>query len=49
MLVTERPGRLRLIRNGVLDPTPIAGVHDTALLRALGEAPGDHRDSIERP
>ena len=26
MLVTERQGRLRLIRNGVLDPTPIAGV-----------------------
>jgi len=26
MLVPERPGRLRLIRNGVLDPTPIAGV-----------------------
>jgi glucose/arabinose dehydrogenase len=26
MLVTERPGRLRIIRNGVLDPTPIAGV-----------------------
>ena len=26
MLVTERPGRLRLIRNDVLDPTPIAGV-----------------------
>jgi glucose/arabinose dehydrogenase len=25
-LVTERPGRLRVIRNGVLDPTPIAGV-----------------------
>lgn len=25
MLVTERPGRLRLIRNGVLDPKPIAG------------------------
>lgn len=25
-LVTERPGRLRLLRNGVLDPTPIAGV-----------------------
>ena len=23
MLVTERPGRLRVIRNGVLDPTPI--------------------------
>ena len=26
MLVTERPGRLRIIRNGVLDPTPIAGL-----------------------
>jgi glucose/arabinose dehydrogenase len=26
MLVTERPGRLRLVRNGVVDPKPIAGV-----------------------
>jgi glucose/arabinose dehydrogenase len=26
MLVTERPGRLRVIRNGVLDPTPITGL-----------------------
>src|SRR5262245_20140037 len=26
MLVTERPGRIRVIRNGVLDSTPIAGV-----------------------
>lgn len=26
MLVTERPGRLRLIRSGVLDPQPIPGV-----------------------
>lgn len=26
ILVTERPGRLRIIRNGVLDPVPIAGV-----------------------
>jgi aldose sugar dehydrogenase len=26
MLVTERPGRLRVIRNGVLHPTPISGV-----------------------
>jgi len=25
LLVTERPGRLRIIRNGVLDPQPIAG------------------------
>lgn len=26
MLVTERPGRLRVIRNGTLDPNPVAGV-----------------------
>jgi len=26
ILVTERAGRLRMIRNGVLDPTPVAGV-----------------------
>jgi glucose/arabinose dehydrogenase len=26
MLVTERPGRLRVVRNGVLEPEPIAGV-----------------------
>ncbi len=26
ILVTERPGRLRLVRDGVLDPNPIAGV-----------------------
>lgn len=26
MLVTERPGRLRVIRNGALDPTPVSGV-----------------------
>ncbi len=26
MLVTERPGRLRIIRNGVLDPKPLTGV-----------------------
>jgi aldose sugar dehydrogenase len=25
-LITERPGRLRIVRNGKLDPTPIAGV-----------------------
>jgi aldose sugar dehydrogenase len=28
MLVTERPGRLRIVRNGVLDPTPVAGLPD---------------------
>jgi aldose sugar dehydrogenase len=26
ILVTERPGRLRIVRNGALDPTPIGGV-----------------------
>jgi glucose/arabinose dehydrogenase len=26
LLVTERPGRLRIIRDGVLDPNPVAGV-----------------------
>jgi aldose sugar dehydrogenase len=26
MLITERPGRLRLLTNGVLDPAPISGV-----------------------
>ena len=26
ILITERPGRLRIVRNGVLDPHPIAGV-----------------------
>jgi glucose/arabinose dehydrogenase len=33
MLVTERVGRLRIIRNGVLDPQPIAGVPQ---VRAMG-------------
>jgi glucose/arabinose dehydrogenase len=33
MLVTERPGRLRIIRNGVLDPAPVAGVPE---VRATG-------------
>jgi glucose/arabinose dehydrogenase len=26
LLVTERPGRLRIVRSGVLDPTPISGL-----------------------
>lgn len=26
MLITERPGRLRIVRDGKLDPTPIAGL-----------------------
>jgi len=35
MLVTERAGRLRIIRNGVLDPQPISGV-PTVRTTALG-------------
>lgn len=26
MLITERPGRLRIVRNGVLDPNSITGI-----------------------
>jgi glucose/arabinose dehydrogenase len=26
ILITERPGRLRIVRNGVLDPKPVAGL-----------------------
>jgi glucose/arabinose dehydrogenase len=33
MLVTERPGRLRIIRNGTLDPQPVAGVPE---VKAMG-------------
>src|SRR5580658_10638872 len=35
ILITERPGRLRIVRNGVLDPNPIAGVPQ---IRAQGLA-----------
>jgi len=34
MLVTERPGRLRLVRNGVLQPEPVAGI---PAVRYLGQ------------
>jgi glucose/arabinose dehydrogenase len=36
MLVTERPGRLRVIRNGTLDPRPIAGVPPVHAVGLLG-------------
>jgi glucose/arabinose dehydrogenase len=26
MLITERAGRLRIVRKGVLDPEPVAGI-----------------------
>jgi len=35
ILVTERPGRLRIVRNGVLDPTPVAGLPQI-VARGLG-------------
>ncbi len=36
ILVTELPGRLRTVRNGVLDPTPIAGTRAGASSGARG-------------
>jgi glucose/arabinose dehydrogenase len=42
MLVTERPGRLRLVSHGTLDPQPIGGVprvHAAGLLGLLDIAP----------
>ena len=35
MLVTERPGRLRIVRDGVLDPKPISGLPEVRA-KALG-------------
>ncbi|MBD1909935.1 MULTISPECIES: PQQ-dependent sugar dehydrogenase [unclassified Leptolyngbya] len=36
MLVTERPGRLRVIRNGVLEPTPVPGVPEVLAVKQGG-------------
>ncbi len=36
MLVTERGGRLRMIRDGVLDPKPLAGVPKVNAVRNAG-------------
>jgi glucose/arabinose dehydrogenase len=36
MLVTERPGRVRLVHDGVLDPTPVAGVPKVHAVRLSG-------------
>ena len=36
MLVTERGGRLRIIRNGVLDPQPVAGAPEVRAVRLGG-------------
>ncbi|MGB3135752.1 MAG: PQQ-dependent sugar dehydrogenase [Nodosilinea sp.] len=36
ILITERPGRLRRVSNGVLEPTPIAGLPDVLALSQGG-------------
>jgi glucose/arabinose dehydrogenase len=36
LLITERPGRLRLLKNGVLDPAPISGVPTVKAQRLSG-------------
>ncbi|NIN34935.1 MAG: PQQ-dependent sugar dehydrogenase, partial [Gammaproteobacteria bacterium] len=36
MLITERPGRLRIVRNGVLDPEPIGGIPPVWFLGRAG-------------
>ena len=44
MLVTEKPGRLRIIRNGALVPTPVAGVP-----QVLAQGQGGLLDVIPHP
>lgn len=44
MLVTERPGRLRIVRNGVLLPEPVAGVP-----AVLAEGQGGLLDVVPHP
>ena len=36
MLVTERPGRVRMVHDGVLDPTPVGGVPKVHAVRLSG-------------
>src|SRR5579885_1468473 len=36
MLVTERPGRLRIVRDNVLDPQPLAGIPKVNAVRNAG-------------
>ena len=45
MLVTERPGRLRIVRDGVLDPTPVAGL--PSVYRERGQ--GGFMDVVPHP
>lgn len=43
MLITERPGRLRIVRQGKLLPTPVAGLPDVLFL-GNGATPQDGRE-----
>ena len=36
LLITERPGRLRIVRDGLLDPTPVSGVPEVLALNQGG-------------
>ena len=36
ILITERPGRLRIVRDGILDPTPMAGIPKVHAVRNAG-------------
>lgn len=36
MLITERAGRLRIVRNGVLDPKPVAGIPEVRAQGLMG-------------
>lgn len=36
MLITERPGRMRIVRDGVLDPKPLAGIPKVYAVRNAG-------------
>src|SRR5690349_20620761 len=51
MLVTERAARLRVIRNGVLDPTPVSGT-PTGYFAGTSGLPGavhGHMDVVLHP
>ena len=51
MLVTERPGRLRVIRDGKLDPKPIEGLPDLVAtgISGLIESAESHRRRSHQP
>ena len=49
MLITERVGRLRLVRNGVLEPNPVAGIPQVVSHQHDGRADGHRAPSAVRP